>query len=461
MLNAVFDFVRLGNVSLIVVTISALLSGCESLRLHDEGRLKAAESATTAATKLNEQSGNVFELMEANLDKVRVTQAELRDRSNQHEYETFKVIAADLTVDEIADQLIEVMDRRNQIFQAFSALESEAVQAVNQQLDRQALITKVLNEKKRATDLNGTLERIDARLKWIDTALERFEQVQQGVDPEAAGPGTDVPGRLSELGEDAATNAQVIRTLVGDAQKAINRVDQDEQVQAARKLLNAMVLETTTSEQMRLSELQRYLKEVRRLRDLLAVRDRISVCELYTVAFTHTYPASSQEHRADFEKLWESLRISGRYSGDEDGSCLDPLSTFADDDQVKQTWRTVQERWHNGSARLAEYAAASFKSDEKSAPIPQSTAEFIGAISILLFHEREKYELALLDLAREKHRHSVRLSAHNAGQRAQLVHQLTQGLKIYYEGGVKPEEIAQLMLLAAQSGGIFYIGSQL
>jgi hypothetical protein len=222
-------------------------------------------------------------------------------------------------------------------------------------------------------------------------------------------------------------------------------------VQAARKLLNATVLQTAAAEQARLSELRRYLAEIKRLRDRLTVRDKVSVCNLFVDAFTNTYPAAGEE-KARMEEVWADLLGSGRYD------CLLPLDEWATLDPIEAAWSNVRAQWNDGRP-LASFVTSGFKSSKED--VARSTAQYVGALGILLFYEREMYENAVQDLAREKHRHSIRLSALNVGQRAQIVHQLAQGLSIYYEGGVKPEEIAQLMLLASQVGGIFYIGSQL
>src|SRR5262245_56503447 len=92
---------RISFVPVAWVSVASIgLAGCESLRLHDEGRLKAAQSAASAAAELTEQGGTVFGPMEENLDSVKATQDQLRTLANQQEYETFKVIVAGLTADE-------------------------------------------------------------------------------------------------------------------------------------------------------------------------------------------------------------------------------------------------------------------------------------------------------------------------------------------------------------------------
>jgi hypothetical protein len=269
----------------------------------------------------------------------------------------------------------------------------------------------------------------------------------------------EIPRRLAALSDDAKNNAEVVNGLVDDAQKAIDQVEQDEQVQAAQKLLNATILETTAAEQARLAELQRYLEDITRLRDQATTRDKLSICSLFQDAFANIYPATSQSQKVGLEKIWNALVESRRYD-----NCLVPLDAFPP--EVTAEWPGVQRQWGYdpreglSARRLDEFVVAGLN-PASAAEVRSSTARLIAALGLLLFQEREMYEQAVLDLARERHRHSIRLSALNAGQRSEVVHQLAQGLAIYYEGGVKPEEIAQLMLLAGQVGGIFFIGSQL
>jgi hypothetical protein len=163
----------------------------------------------------------VFGLMEENLDSVKATQSELRARTNEHEYETFQVIAAGLTADEIAARLVDVMNERNQIFDDFVGGENEAVAAINEQLDRQELISQALNEPTDlggAPDLEDTIARLDSRLDWIDTGLERFEQVQRALE---SGAGTLGAEALADLGDHAKEEAKIIAGLVDDAQRAM------------------------------------------------------------------------------------------------------------------------------------------------------------------------------------------------------------------------------------------------
>jgi hypothetical protein len=84
----------------------------------------------------------------------------------------------------------------------------------------------------------------------------------------------------------------------------------------------------------------------------------------------------------------------------------------------------------------------------------------VAALGILLFHEGPFLSGARLDLEQARHRHSIRLSALSAQQRVDLVHQLSEGLEIYHRGGIKPETVAELLLMASQVGALGFIGAQ-
>lgn len=109
--------------------------------------------------------------------------------------------------------------------------------------------------------------------------------------------------------------------------------------------------------------------------------------------------------------------------------------------------------------------AAKF-ADDKNRPAGEQAAALLGgprlvaALGILLFHEAPFLADAQLELERARHRHSIRLSAVNAQQRVELVHQLSEGLEVYHRGGIKPEAVAELLLRAAQVGALGFIGVQ-
>jgi hypothetical protein len=137
--------------------------------------------------------------------------------------------------------------------------------------------------------------------------------------------------------------------------------------------------------------------------------------------------------------------------------CLQVLSTEPEKwGQVDRRER-VKAAWKGGT--LAGYVGADVTRQDVKA-FPATSPRLVATLGILLFYEREYFETVSWDLAREQHRYSVRLSKANAQERAQLVNQLAQGLEVYYQGGIKPEVLAQLLLMAGQVGALSFIGAQ-
>src|SRR5262245_30531873 len=160
------------------------LAGCESLRLHDAGRLEMAKGTTTLAAELSTESGGVFAPMEENLETVWTTQTKLRRLTDQHELDAFKENFNRLGPDRIAKLLVEALDGRNAVLTSIAMRQAEAMRAINEGLDRQRIISEVLKDTPSpgsAGDALDTLNRLDRRLKWIGTVLDNLHSVQETV----------------------------------------------------------------------------------------------------------------------------------------------------------------------------------------------------------------------------------------------------------------------------------------
>ncbi len=129
------------------------------------------------------------------------------------------------------------------------------------------------------------------------------------------------------------------------------------------------------------------------------------------------------------------------------------------------TWEfnpDIQDLWQHEEGEevkgntLAQYVAEDLDKNKSNGKSP----ELVASLGILLFYERQLFDDARWLLVRESHRHSIRISRINVQQRTILVHQLAQGLEIYYQGGIKPEEVANIALLAGQVGALGFIGTQ-
>jgi hypothetical protein len=426
------------------------LGGCAGLRLHDAGRLQTASEATKLAAELSRTGGGVFTPMEENLDAVRDTQGRLRRLTEAHERETFLRVLARADADTIARRLVRAMRERNDAFRTARASITDAAVAVNAALDRQQLIVKQLQDTPKTEagqTLLATIARVNGRLKWLDELREGLADIG---DRPASGA---IAGAVANTGKAAATDTRALGTVLAAAQDVLDGVEKDERVGAALQLVRRAAEQTAAAEQSRLLEIRRYLSELQRLRDGLLVRDTIVVCELLLPVVDQVYPGASELNRKDLEAALGELRDSGRYDEQCPTSIRQPPTVDPD----------VQGRWSGKS--LAAYVAARF-ADDKTRPAAERPAamlvgpRLVAGLGILLFHEAPFLRDTRLELDRARHRHSIRLSAVNAQQRVELVHQLGEGLEIYHRGGIKPEAVAELILMAAQVGALGFIGAQ-
>lgn len=463
LMNGRWPSLNVGH-SAVIATVFILvgMTGCESFRIHDEGRLKISQEAAEAAGEMTVGGGAVFGPMEENLDAIKESQSKLRDLTNKHEYETFKPLVPSLGPDEIGRKLLEAMAGRQVAFQGILNTQETAARSVNEALDRQGLLADAIDAKNpnKQRTLEQTLERTQRWVDWIDTGIQRFTKAQGPL--EGAAGTSELSNKLAVvfggLTENAKTSAAVLGDMTSDAQIALDGIEEDEPLNAAKQLLLAAIQQTAAAEQARLLEFRRHLSEVQRIANRHRVRDKISVCNLFVTALGNMYYiVVDVDLKKELAEVTKTLRDSDRYNADRGSSCLPQLKGDETNQELKDLWV---------GQKLDAYVAANFakaNSDpsEENLDKARSASEFVGSLGILLFHERQMFEDTRLELAREQHRHSILFSRTNAGQRADLVHQLVQGLAIYYQGGVKPQEVTQLLLLATQVGGTFFIGSQL
>jgi len=431
----------------LLVGILLAAAGCESFRLHDAGRLEMAKETAKLASEIGSSSAGVFGAMDDNLDTVSSAQSKLRRLTDQHELDTFKNILNRLDADRLANRLVRAIDDRLAVRGQIASWREDAMRGVNEALDRQKLISELLADtaagRAGANTPQQTLKRIEGRLKWLDTVFGNLKDVHERTSARtpSGGPTETIARAVASTSGAVTANEESFRRVLGAAQRALKQANDDERVSAALQLVRRAAEETAGMEQSRLLELRRYVAEIERLDDRLAVRDRISVCNLVTAAVGHLYGATSDP--AKLERVWNDLKQTGRFE------CLDGID-LTDGERAA----AVRRRWQGRV--LPQYVGADIQDRQDKATAP----ELVAAVGILLFHERRMFDAAQLDLARAAHRHSIRLSRVNAQQRIDLVHQLSEGLAIYYRGGIKPETVAELILFAGQVGALYTIGAR-
>jgi len=431
---------------------STLVTGCGLLRLHDPGRLKTVSEARATAADVSGNAGAVFGPMEDNLDAVRDTQRTLRDLSNKHRFETFKATLTEQSAQDLAREVTAALEARTDTISLVETGAADAARAVNEALDRQKRIADASKETvSDKSSLDDTLKRLKARLDWLDKVFAGLDSIGEL----AGGAG------LADAGPAVATAAGTVPPdLLAKAEKALDGVDKDPNVVAATKLLKDAVQEIAASEQTRVVEMKRHVAEIARLAREFRERDRIAICTLVPKIPGELLPAlpkrtTTNEVDKDTEAFEQAVTKLAKL--EVGGTARYPcLALFKD---PPEKWempqrQAVADDWKGGT--LAKFVAADLKRNGLSATSPR----LVAALGVLLFHEREYFETVRWDFAREAHRHSIRLSKVNAQERSQLVSQLAQSLEVYYQGGIKPEEVAQLALLAAQVGALIFIGVQ-
>jgi hypothetical protein len=422
------------------IALALALSGCGAFRLHDPGRMQTAGEALKSATELSSGGGAVFTPMEQNLDAVRSTQEKLRRLTDLHEFETFRGVLHRLGAEELGVRVVEALEKYNGANTFILEREAAAARSINDQLDRQALITKILNDSSAESAaarsrLDTTLKRIKTRLDWIEAAQSRLAAVKELTG--ASRPAGDVASVLIGGLDPKTDTGKAVADAIKAAENSLKNVESDKRVEAAEQLVKRAAEQTAASEHERLVEMQRYLADLARARQRLAVRDQIVACNAVPVLLGHLFPVLGNAEQTRFVAVYRDLQ--------QRHSCIENLEPSASDADLVRTW---------GAGTVAQYVAADIVASQADATSPL----FVAAVGVLLFHERGVFEAAQLDVARAGHRHSVRLSRIAAQQRLGLVHQLSEGLEIYYRGGVKPETVAQLLLAAAQVGALTFIG---
>ncbi|MEM7221629.1 MAG: hypothetical protein AAF495_01535 [Pseudomonadota bacterium] len=586
---------RTTTVSLVALTG---LSACEGLRLHDAGRLQTATEAKTLAEEFGKEGVVIFEPLEQRADSVSGLSEKVIDLAVQHELETFENVLADRTWKDVDFELYDTMSDWQKNLKLFDEAERQAVQAVNDALQRREVVNLVLttsvaeeqirknaldgklgklepqlqtlkddlnsqgkncNEHDECNELNleiaglskgledtteriallegalppgergepssliGTIETLKSRSKWMDKSLQTFLKAfdkASGLEKKED-LSTDAEDVIGEVGGGVDQAEARLKTFFETANTALDEIDTDEHVVAARALFAVTVKNQLDLEQARIGEYRRYLGAIRRLRETFDTREIVAVCELFLPAVGRVWLRDDDDHDPldPLVELYNEFAFDFRYKGsnvrgtnsDEYGCQLLPVlprynevhefTAFTRVDlsnvESKEAMEIVKTQmigainkdnqedpcdvkpihegstlqiicndyegsspaakdWENGKATLAKYMATNVKRP----PDEAQGAYTLAAMGILSFVERPFLDIAVNRLYEERNRHALRLSKINTQQRTALLTELAAGIEIHEQGGLKPEEISELVLFAAQVGALFFIGFQ-
>lgn len=410
----------------------ALCSGCASLRLHDSGRLKTAEEAVAIVDELQKRGSGLFDQMEKNLDNALGAREQVDRIVEEAVAVTLDTDLPNLSSEDLLEDLHAAAEGHGDAKNNLDGAIGDATARVKAALESQKLVTKLANDGAVGTDLESVIGAIEKRIEWIQKGAEALRK--------AATSESD--------GDDGEAGKKVGEAIAGilDAPK------DSERVKAATRSLAEAAQAASLAETERLTEFRRHLTELRRQRMGFMARHKM---------WKEVFPSISL--LVTPESYFEVAALAGLESlprcpetPDEDmDSCKRRLAA-----QQKHRLATLQDRqrkyWADDDT-LLEFLSNALAFD--SAQDRESGATAVAAYWVLALVEIPADLRAAEAVDVERHRHSIRLSEINADHRLGLVAQLTTGLQLYHQGGIKPEEVAQLLLAAGQVAALTFIGA--
>ena len=235
------------------------LTGCESFRLHDAGRLQLATEAATLSQEIRSSSGGAFTAMERNLNQVQDAQDEIAAILDEQRYGAFRQALGTMTREDIEDELDHTESVHDEVQHHVNANVETAVRRVDAQMRRRESLDPGRPAAPGDTDLEQTLERIDRH-------LTRFEGVAKNS--------TKALGLLQiESPESEAKLQEAIGALQSTLKIFRDATANDPTAKEALQLVLESGQEIATGEMKRLGEMKRHLTVLKGLQAQLATRD--------------------------------------------------------------------------------------------------------------------------------------------------------------------------------------------
>lgn len=439
--------------ALAATALAVSLAGCVSLRLHDEGRQETAKEAVAIAAELATPADDPFAAMEANVQTVAAAQARtnslLADQRRQSLFDDLDEIDRG----SLLDELTVALDDHLQALAAADRRVTEAAAAIQQQLQRGAAISRAAGDPA-PTPLAAALEAVEDRLAEVEKAqvdIARALAVLNRIDPTG-------DRRRIQAAADASSEVQA---AVDGINELLGSIRSDARLVAAKQLLMRSGQQIAQAEQRRLAELRRYLAGLQATQRELESRSLYVLRSLVLPALVQVATAEEMRQRlASVERAQLPADLATRI-GDEvlsiylDGAAGDEARAL--DREIAQRIDTLQDRWASHPT-LVDFVSAGIAENERQGI---EAMKLVGSLGLVLLVESGLDQQALIDLDRQTHLHSIRLSQINAQERLELVHQVAQALEVYYQGGLTPAQVAQAILLGSQVLATGYIGVQL
>jgi len=402
-----------------------ILQGCAALRLQDAPRAQTAQEVVTLAEDIlpmeasDPQNGPPkaappFAAMLDNLATVGMADRGVQRLLAEARREAFLDDLGDLSRDDLLEEVDHVLQQH-----------LLTVEIIDQQ------VAGVLSESAETFDgaplsLEVTLEKLEERMALLqqqqdqmEGALSRFQGMKETED--GNGDEDAVP----------AVDPDLLTTVDSALQAAAHGLPQDSQV-----LMLETSLELTRAQLQRLAATRTHLRTVQGL-----VRDFRARHEAYfeTLMIPTLLALATREENLDrLEQIGDALPSTLRDLPGE-------LATAGS--QVVLRLEQRQTQWRETPSWLDWLTAQSASQANPRQGI--EAARVAVAVALLLFAEPEADQAFLMQIAEERHRHSIRTSEINTQERILLVHQTAEALRIYYQSGLSPSQIARAFLLGS------------
>ena len=376
--------------------------------------------AAKLAERLRASKAGPFAAMEDGIDIVAKARKLANDYVDANRKEAFLATFTGMTREELAEELMTALSDHQsarRLVGSFAQAAAEGVEAILRQAAIQGM--EVPPDSK-----------IETVLATVKKRLEQVTTVQANIGKAMS----------SMKGKDNKSNEAAIQTAVTgvtSAKEFINSVRTDPLVQESSRLLLQAGQDLAASETERLQEMRRHLEAMQAIQEGLTRRDLLYPGELFLPALILV--GTDDEFIEAARDLGEEFLAS---------------PTVLD-------WKKCRQKNWADAASFAQFVEKSFEAAENPTRVSEScppeiqqrfgihAGMFIASLGVILFDEHTFDAQQAVAAAAELHLHSVRLSRINSRQRIDLVGQVTEALRIYYQGGVTPQQAAQMVLMAA------------
>lgn len=429
---------------------------CANLRLHNKARAAIAEEAAKLAGEIRASESNPFVTMETNMEAAHQQNLKAYELTRQLYFELFKEGFPQMDRDQLREEIGNVWDDHLNTNTELDRTMNEVAKAVDLELSRQKLISKSLNEAP-SVDLASALAKVNQRLKWLEDLSDFVNRAK-----------TDFGGGKAGT-ESASDQPDAFRSTLTHIDNLFEKSLSADGVKRAQALKERLSQEVLQFEARRMLEYQRFLSEVESLRRSF---------EFYNADFMNKlmFPVLKQINVPKYKEICKDFPEPAGGAGGPDGASA--MVDCERDDELLNCQEEINNDLWAAKTTVSDYVTRVLGDGfelpqclremlgDDARLIARVTAnrrgqalEMIGAVGILVFVENPRDLQTLQELALSRHRHSIKLSQINADYRMALVEKVAQSNQIYYAGGIKPEEIAEMILLTTHLAAISAIAT--